>query len=105
MPNESFIIFVLNFIKHHTLVFNLMFKEIWDLYFVVKVPTRVLVVGGRIVVRGMCRPAVEPFSRHLGTPGPYNAHQAQAFEIRAQVCSRSRLEASLQMLESQGGLR
>ena len=39
MPNESFIIFVLNFIKHHILVFNLMFKEIWDLYLVVKVPS------------------------------------------------------------------
>ena len=99
MPNESFIIFVLNFIKHHILVFNLMFKEIWE------VPSRVLVVGGRIVVRGMCRPAVEPFSRHLGTPGPYNAHQAQALKIRAQVCSMSRLEASLQVLEGQGGLR
>ena len=102
MPNESFIIFVLNFIKHHILVFNLMFKEIWNLYLV---PTRVLVVAGRIVVRGMCRPAVEPFSRHLGTPGPYNAHQAQALKIRAQVCSMSRLETSLQVLEGQGGLR
>ena len=90
---------------YHTLVFNLMFKEIWALNFVVKVPTRVLLVAGRIVVRGMCRPAVEPFSRHLGTPGPYNAHKAQALEIRAQVCSRSRLEASLQVLEGQGGLR